>query len=371
MGVSAATVTVNGRAAIAFRTGRGKSSAAKRAQLAFERLRSVVEHGAGPDSLFVKTGKHSARVFSGETLICVAGSRDAKKAGVSPAALARMWMSRTKILLAMPPIILSARELIIPLGEQRRVDIGGAATGPIHAASQTSAVATVAIEARGRYIRIAGKRLGDSVVDITVEGESAHLPVFIKKYAGQMARQPVAEVTGNPCSYSILDYAARQATLRNVVLEPGARIDIPSIEYIKRPLVSGQKRTVTANVRITGEGYIPFLARISVQVRSIAMPHRDPKELFYSNDPERITGSELLFGRGKLRHRQVEQNPLPPPECDRASARIFLIEIINPESAHGIVSGVKGCGRPDDRHGGGGQRGGIGVCVELPARYAG
>ena len=342
IGVIASTVTVNGRQAISFRTSNGKNSAAKRAAIACDRLKALVDHGARPESLYVKSAKRSARIYWAESLICVASSRDAKKARSTAASLAQDWVSRTRTLLAMPPIILSERELTIPLGEDRRVDVGGAATGPIYAASQKSAVATV--EVKHRHIEISGNQVGQSLVDVTVEGESASLPVFVKKYAGGMARPPVAQVTGDPCSYSVLDYAARQATLRNVMLEPGAHVEIESVEHIKAPLVHGQKRTVTANVRITGEGYIPYLARIPVQVCSIAMPHREPMELFYSNDPEQITKYQPLFA-GELRPDESTRILYHHQNMMGKHARL-LIDLINPESAPASFRVFKGVAGP-------------------------
>lgn len=174
------TVTINSRAAMRFRASNGSLSPSERARITAERLRQLVAAKIDPNTIYAKGDRWQGRVYSGETMLCIATTADARANRTNPLSLAVSWGSNIKSLLLMPPIVLSETHITVPLGESRRVAVGGAAIGPISAASADSAVAGATVSADGRYVLVMGQAVGDTAVQISVEDEPAEVIVSVR-----------------------------------------------------------------------------------------------------------------------------------------------------------------------------------------------
>lgn len=338
------TVTINGKAALRFRASNGSLSADERARITAERLTNLVASGMSPSSVYLKSEKWQARVMVGETLVCIATATDAKVGGTTPAGLAGAWVRNIRSLLAMPAIVLSDKEILVPLGENRRVYVAGAATGPVSATPLDGEVAAAAPGTDARYVQVTGRKVGQTTVEITVEGEKAILDVWVKKYAGAMPGKGVAEVTGSPCPKHLLEYAARQAVARQTVVEPGATLKIGKIEGVDRALESGVSREAKANVTISGEGYITYSGPVSVELRNIFARRDEVAELFYSNAPERVPRYQTLFA-GKLESGRASRLLYHHQNGIGKRAR-FLVEVINPNPTSAAFRVTRGISSP-------------------------
>ncbi|MCE5313906.1 MAG: hypothetical protein ABFD49_08270 [Armatimonadota bacterium] len=321
---SGATVNINGRAAVKFKVGNGSLTPARRAEITAGRLAASY---IDPKSIYAQGDNKQGRVYAGETMICIATSADAKASGTDALSLAVVWASNIKSLLSMPPIVLSDKDLIVPLGETRNVAVGGAATGRIFAKSQDDNTALATVASDGRYVQVLGQQLGETTVEISVDGEKVTLPVHVKKYAGRLIGKTVAEVTGNPCPVSTIRYAVRQAVSRNVVCEPGAIVEFVSINCGDGALAGAAERDVNAEIRISGPGYIPFCAKADVNVRNVPMKREEVSRIFYSNDPERLLKYQVLFA-GKLAEGEPTRVLFHHQNAMGKSAH-FLTDIIN------------------------------------------
>ncbi len=292
-------VLINGRIAIRFRTPNAGLTPEQRAAITAERIRNLVNQQVSVLSIYAKPDRRQARVLAGETLICIATAAEARASETSPLALASSWAANIRNLLSMPAIVLSNKQITVPLGETRKVAVGGAATGPITAKSDRSDVATAAPATDGRYILVTGQQVGSAVVTVEVERESESLIVTVKKYAGNVPGTAFAEVTGNPCPASLVSYAAMQAAQRSAVVEAGATIRVEGMEGADTPLDQRMTRQVRVRMSITGPGYIDRSGVCTVEVHNTAMPRDEAKYLFYSNYPERFTKYQELFA-GKI-----------------------------------------------------------------------
>lgn len=292
-------VTINGQVAVRFQASNGSLSAAERARITADRLTNLANSGANLRAVFLKSEKWQARVMVGESLICIVTAADAKAARTTAAALGGSWVRNMRGLLAMPAIVLSDKQLVVPLGETRRVYVSGAATGAISPVSQNSSVATAGAGTDGRYVQVSGQSVGQATIEVVVEGERALVDVWVRKYAGTVARATTAEVTGAPCPRHLIEYAARQAVLRQAVLEPGASIRVEGLDGADRALQPGLTREVKAKVTMQGEGYLTYSGQATVQVHNSVIPRDQVGELFYSNNPERLLKYQTLFA-GKL-----------------------------------------------------------------------
>ncbi|OFX17788.1 MAG: hypothetical protein A2Z18_08410 [Armatimonadetes bacterium RBG_16_58_9] len=298
--VDASAVIINGQQAIRFKVPNGSLSTQQRAEITARRIAQLVSQGVDPKSIYAKpVGKEQARIYAGDTMICIATSGDARAAHTTPIYLADSWASNVRHLLLMPPIVLETQELLVPLGENRLLTVGGAAMGPIYARVANEEVAVVSVDSEGRVVQVLGRQLGETILELSVEGERAQAKVVVMKYAGRAPGVCSAEVTGSPCPAEFIAYAADQAILGAAILEPGARVEVSNLQPTGGALGEGGVRRLEALVKISGEGHIPYSSRTSVDVVNIPMPPDDVDLLFYSNNPERLEKYQTLFA-GRL-----------------------------------------------------------------------
>lgn len=341
---NAASLLINGRNAVKFLASNGSLSPLARAKITNDRLAALVASKLDPATLSVKGDKYSARIYAGNQLICIATSRDAKLNRTTPMSLANTWASGIRNLLLMPPVVMDPSEITIPIGENRQVDVGGAAVGRIYAKIDNTEVATVIPEPAGRCLTISAKTLGKALIEVSCEGERATLVVYVKKYAGKLPGVSVGQVTGNPCPASLVCYCARQTVAQGAVLEPSARLEVGAADCPNQALGQGKNRQIKVDVRIVGPDYITVRARANAEVRNVTLPREEPVQLFYSNNPESITGYQSLFA-GKLeldRPTRVlyhHQNAM--------SKRVHLIvELVNPNDTPAKVRVFRGIAAP-------------------------
>ena len=337
-------IVINGRNAIRFQNGNGNLSAAQRAEITVGRIQQLVNQKVDVGTIFVKGDKYQARVYAGENLICIATALDAKTACTSPVSLANSWATNIRILLSMPPLALSARELLVPLGEARSVDVRGAATGPIYASVANNEIAAVEAESSVRSIRITGRQLGKTTVEVSVEGERAALTVIVKKYAGVIPGIPSARVTGNPCPVSVISQAISRTLSRSANLEPGAKIEIGNVDPIGGPMLPDQIRMLKADVKISGDGYITYNTSAMVEVRNMIMPRDVVHQLFYSNNPERLLKYQTLFA-GRLES-DLSTRILYHHQNAIGKRVHFIVDVINPDKTPASFRVLRGVSNP-------------------------
>jgi len=339
-----AALIINGRTAARFKTNNGTLDPTDRATLTAQRLSDLVAAGLDPRTLSVKATRRQARIYAGETLICVATAADAKLNHCTPAALANTWVATMRGLLLMPAIELSARELLVPLGENRSIAVGGAAIGLISTKASDSAVVSVVSNDNNRTVQVMGLKVGSSALEVSVEGERALLTVNVKKYAGRAADLANAQVTGNPCPKSTMCDAARQAVMQSVSVEPGAAAQFGAVDCKGSNLARSASRRVEVEVRIAGNGYIPYSIKAPVQIDNLPMPREQVQQLFYSNNPERLLKYQTLFA-GRIDMSQVTRL-LFHHQNEMGKRAHFIVELINPSSTAAGIRVFRGISSP-------------------------
>lgn len=338
------SLVINGKYAVRFQAPNGDLSPIQRAQITTDRLAAMVSARLDPATLRVKGDKNSARIYAGDQLICIATSSDAKLSRTSALDLAGAWASNMRELLQMPPVVLDPKEVTIPIGENRSVDVGGAAAGQIYAKIDDGEIADIAPEAANRRLLISAKKLGRTVVDVSVEDQHATLVVYVKKYAGAIPSVSIGEVTGTPCPSSLVTYAARATVAQSAILEPGASLEIGRVESSEEPLPSDRTRLLKVDVRITGPDYIPLSGKASVEVRNIGLSCDNAAQLFYSNDPESITKYQALFA-GKLELNKTTR--VLYHHQNMMSKKVhFIVELVNSNDTPAKIRVFRGVASP-------------------------
>jgi len=339
-----ARLLVDGRLITHFRAANGSLSAARRAEVAADRLRELLADG-------LKAAEIGARpradggwgVFARGGLLMIATDAEADLRRESPEATARRWAVNLKeTLAAAGPVARAPRaapapgvalapaggsQLVVPVGETRALALEGPG-GPATAVRVEGAAASA--EVAGAAVRVKGLAPGKATVRVTRGGrESAHI-VWVKQYAGVVAEVPVGMVTGTVAPAAYVRKVAAERALDGVRREPGATVAITGPVEGVRALPRGENAVVRFPIAIRGAGLLENRTTAQVRVENLTLRPEPARVLLYSNDPESIREHGTLFegvldddGPGRLMFHH--QNRMGRP-CT------FEIHLLNPNT---------------------------------------
>lgn len=296
-------VVVNGRPIASVRSADEELLPLDRAERFVANLQRFLEAGgAGSQVRPAPYGVQSWAIYGGQELVFVVTPREAAAHRSTPQALVRVWVRALRAALGLPPLTLSRPRVIVPLGEQRVVVVGGAARGELTATSSDARVAGVTARAAPRSIVVQGLAPGLTAVRVEADGAAITLSVRVMRYAATIAPPPVAEVTGRPAPASLVHQAAEEAYRDGLRVEPGARVRLlrpPRVEGAGGPrsaqsLRPGESAVFLFPVAVSGPGYLPVEKQVRVTVRNRALAPRETHALLYSNKPENVLEPCLL-----------------------------------------------------------------------------
>ncbi|MEN6372569.1 MAG: hypothetical protein ABFD64_11220 [Armatimonadota bacterium] len=340
---SEAVVTINDRVAIRFKVPNAKLTPLERAKLTASRLKPLAT--GGWKAITVKSAsKKRSQVVVNDKVICIATAADASANGTSAQALSESWVRSIRRLFSMPPITLTPAEITIPESEKRMTAIGGAAQGAITLSDGNPAVAVSSFDSARRSVVVTGRAVGRSTVEISCQGCSCKLVVNVKRYAGRVTGMKMVEVTGEPAPDWLLNKVARKAAASVVALEPGAAATFGSPKITCDSLGKGESVRVLVPVRARGSKFITADLFAPVEVVNRPLSHKSAVDLFYSNDPERLTQYGTLF-TGKLSF--DEKTRLFYHHQNMMGKRVRLaVELLNAGDTEAGVQTISGIGRP-------------------------
>lgn len=316
------TLIVNRRPALTFVASGKAGSRSERAEVAAQRLEDKVAEGVTASGIHARRLGKIWSVMAGGTSLLTLTRADARASHTKLPIMASRWTAGLRAALSAPPITLSSKQIVIPLGETRVLKVGGWAAGAFSSAvSQRDDHPAVRADRRdnGHRLLIRGENTGRAVVRIaSAEDAEAKCLVVVKKWAGRVPTDLTAEVTGSPSAPPDLIVAAAQAALRRVRCEPGTYITALKPPHTRRSTHTGDSQTVTAPIAIQGSDYLTVrgVARIRVFNRSVsAVP---AARLLYSNSPEHIKAYQSLYsaaltGATPTRIMFHHDNQLPAP----------------------------------------------------------
>lgn len=340
---SDAVVTINNRVAVNFRVSNAGLAPIDRAKLTAERLKPLAT--GGWKSISAKaTDTKRAQVVVGDKLICIATAADASAGKTSAPALADSWVKNMRRLFAMPPISLTPGEITVPENETRVTTIGGAAQGTVTIADGNPTVATSSFDPAKRAVVVLGKTTGQSTVEVSCQGYKAALTVNVKKYAGKLAPVQKIEITGDPAPDWLLIRAAEQVAASTVTLEPGARATFSKPKIFCTSLGKGESTRAVVSVKATGPDFITADMNAPIEIVNRQLSYKPAVDLFYSNNPERLTRYGTLF-TGKLAFDERTRLFYHHQNVLGKRARL-AIELINAGDSQASVQAISGIGRP-------------------------
>ncbi len=296
-----AILTINETPAASIHTSAGGYTPPQRAAVAAERLLSLLQGGLVPQELAAQAdAKPQWEVAARGGPLLMATPQEAAAHGMTPKALAQSWVRTMRLLLAEPPLTLSASSLVVPLGETRTVRVGGAVLPQdVRVQDDSGAVGAALYDPARRTLTVSGRATGRDVVAVSpapgVGGAPLTLPVTVLPYAGRVAPAVSVEVTGDPAPPRVVEQAAYLGLTHALSLEDGAQVSLGALPILKSPLALGAQTAATFPLRLSGSGLLPVTGSAVVTVVNGSVPPLAPSLLFYSNNPEQVRRVQTLF----------------------------------------------------------------------------
>ncbi len=340
---NSASVTINNCQAVVFEKPNAGLTPLQRAKLTAERLTLLAS--GGWRAITVQTvGSTRAQVVANGRVICIATPDDAKAAKTTAKSLAQTWAANMKRLFEMPPLTVTPKQVVVPENENRSVSVGGGVTGPLEIIDQNPTVAISSLHPTSRAIVIKGLAVGSSTVEVKCDGYTETVGITVKRYAGKLVAPGYAEVTGEPAKDSLIKTAASRAVSTVLSLEPGATASVGAPKTSGSSLPRGEKTRVFVPIKVQGPNLLPTELAAPVDVVNLPLVNKLADNLFYSNNPERITKTGTLF-TGKLLSDERTRLFFHHQNMSGQKVRL-LIELINAEDTTATVQAISGISTP-------------------------
>ncbi|MGO8670663.1 MAG: hypothetical protein ACLQVD_04770 [Capsulimonadaceae bacterium] len=297
-------VTVNEQTALTLLSSDGGMTPIARARITAARLEGVIQsdtnaYALGEQKVDADTW---AVTLQGGALVLVTG-QEARLHDTTPDELAHEWVDHLINLLSQKPISPAIDHLIVPVGENRTIQVGGVARpGDIAVDMADAETAQADFDPGFRRLRIRGLAPGRTTLTLvsTIDGPAAaQVSVDVMKYAGHIEPVSVAAVTGSPAPPDIALRALCMSLARTVTIEPGAVIHLVDPPAITTGIGSSDHLTVGVPLVLSGPGLLPVRESEQITVSNQSVPSLLPEQLLYSNDPEQVQDARTLFA-GRL-----------------------------------------------------------------------
>ncbi|MEW6278196.1 MAG: hypothetical protein AB1758_06210 [Candidatus Eremiobacterota bacterium] len=258
------------------------------------RIEAQLDRGASPAGIRVlKTGK-SARLVWGDSLILEVTPELARSKGSEPVALASRWARGLRELVDEGLVKVSPARIVMPVGEERSLEVGGLAEGPVTVEDPYGVVAA-SVDEFGA-IRLRGLTVGKTRVKVARGNGRASVFVHVKDWAGTLPDTVTVQVAGDPAPGGIVADAVLREAYVQARVRPGCTMqvgaDLSELPNIPR----GQSMRVSVPIRIEGnENYYPVQRTLPVSVTCLDLERVESNLLLVSNRPERVDQDGVLL----------------------------------------------------------------------------
>lgn len=236
------------------------------------------------------TGRVATLIVDGQPVLTVT-RREVRRHGL-PGPLVEQWARALEEALAVRPLVLSRRELVLSPGRVESVSIVAAGAAPVMATALDPRIVSVRL-ADGQA-EVEARTVGSTTVTFRLGPYRTDLPVSVRPPAGRIPAGAEVFLTGNPATPELVREAVERRLQEVVWRQPGATMESVAAAVLA-PLPVGQSVTLPVTVRLRS----PYAGPVDgvIQMRVINMPVQlaDPEVLLVSNRPEKITDNGLLF----------------------------------------------------------------------------
>lgn len=266
---------------------------AAKARAVQQRIDKLLEAGAEPDGILAKKTANGYGVFWGDKLLINVDKALARENKSTPEGLAIVWAKKLFELVGDGLLQVSPRKVLLPLGEQTVLELGGIADGPVSIENGGGLVNT---QVEGDTVVVEARAVGRSTIVIKRGKGKVRIPVRVKDWAGYPPKEVSIQVTGDPAPGTMVGQASLRAVAGSTRLNPGARIVFPE-EMLDTPSVPrGRTLRYKQPIQIVaGDNYFPVKAQVEVQVQSMDLKLQESNLLLVSNRPERVEDDGVLL----------------------------------------------------------------------------
>jgi hypothetical protein len=279
-------------------------------------------------------------VIDGQVVITVT-KKEAARFGYAPLALVSRWASSLRSALAIPPIAVSRKNVVLSPGYSQPVTITAAGSAPVFVGSYDQRVVMVTIS--DGVAEITGRAVGATLVAFGIGPYRAHVAVSVRPPAGEIPAEADVVVTGTPAPPELIREAIERRMQEVVRLDAGAMLEVGAVTT--EPVPAGQTVTIPVEVLVRSPFGGPVGALVQMRVTNEAIDLADPGVLHISNRPETIRDNGWLFnetlspGRPtRLLYHHANGTP--------GQVRVLKITLTNPGSGRARIHYLNGLAGP-------------------------
>lgn len=267
----------------------------ERAQSVAQRLHKAVLGSGRAEEVRVETSDNKSFVISlrDQPLLTVTRA-DARATGSTPAGLAAQWAQNVRDALSQPLIAMSDVSLLIALGEQGKASFGATVAGVVTAEAADASIASVQLDAEQKALRVTGRGVGKTTVQLRCGDATAQVAVTVKKRAGRLNGETVAYLFNASAPQPIVERAVLNAILTSAQLEPGSTLSVRLDALRSSGAPTGNEGSLRVPVKILGPNYLPFQINAGVSLQPRPLPKPTVQALVVSNAPENVARPTLL-----------------------------------------------------------------------------
>lgn len=357
-------VLVNGRRAMEILTPMRNLSPSERATITSTRLTDMLGAGVDPKSIRWKKVGNSNRVVAQDAILTIVTPAEALAHKVPADKLADDWARNLRSLLMMPPLGVTPKTLLVPLGETRTTVVESLLADPVQIEVVGTCIAVDSLTTPG-VLTVSGVSTGDATINVRCGEYTEQVQVSVRKYAAYSSSDTQrAIVTGNDIPHDVISQAVSEAACQTVTLSAGATIRSIDIPHGVRAPSPGKSTPVTVTIQTTGTDYIPAKLVVPVNLENQALSVNDPAQIMYSNNPERFVKYQTLFA-GKLTPTDTATRLLYHHQNAVGKTIGFVIDLLNTSDSPATVHTITGISNPMIDTWDVGYKAGLGFLVNL------
>jgi hypothetical protein len=231
------------------------------------------------------------RIAADDKTVVTVDEDEARAQNQTPDSLAGTWLTNIKTALRLPAIQFAKPSARVPVGGKAQVQTLGSEVDASVLENSNPTVVAAFHKHDTLYIR--GVSLGTSTVTLRSKDAEVRLEVEVQPYAAIFPQTLQVMVTGDPASAETVSGAVEGALRTKLPCKPGTQLSFNLPETGGVPMEGSA--TFTTTVQASSENAFPAEGKVTVVVRNVPLGRRDEADLWYSNNPEDVKISGLLY----------------------------------------------------------------------------
>jgi hypothetical protein len=294
-----------------------------------------------PTKITAEPARRAAKLIVDNRPVITVTRKEALRFGYTPVALVTRWASALRAALAVRPITLSPKNMVLSPGYAQSVAITTTGAAPVSVGPYDARVVSVTL--LDGTAEITGRAVGAALVPFRLGPYRAYVAVSVRPPAGEIPADADVVVTGTPATPDLIREAVERRMQEVVKLDPGAVLEVGSVT--SEPVPPGGTATVPVEVTVRSPYAGPARTIVQVRVTNEAIELADPGVLHVSNRPEIIRDNGWLFnetlapGRPtRLLYHHANGTP--------GQVRVLKITLANPGTARARIHYLNGLAGP-------------------------